>query len=744
MLLALAVAGGAEAKIMLVRVSARNYQELHEHIRFKGTSIDVAGVVHGQAYDLMLDESDLAKVQGSGLATEVITPDLEAWKRQVALEGQYNSYEELTGIMRGLAAGYPGICVLESIGPSYEGRWIYGVKISDNPTVEEDETELLLFGQLHANEWAAGQVCRHLMDTLIGNYATDPAFQNYINTHQTWVFPVINADAFTYDYPQQSNLRKNCQPWGGGGGTDLNRNFDGSCTGNRFGEWGALVPNSASTHYPVSIYFVGPLGGGATEASAMDSFFRDHMFVASISFHTYGEVLMWPFGSGQPVPDSSYYAVLAARIAAEISRLDTGHYGLEPGSINPRNGASEDWMYGWARSIGGYPHLSFLIELGTTMYQPAEDLEVVQTEAFHGAWVLMARSDSITADLEGMVPRPILAPMDSSVSGQFSVHWAPIRPEQNHPDRWALEELSSLTVVTDDIEGGAGAWILDGFTVSGDQQHSGNSSLYSGSGDYACNYAMTREPYPVQPGDSLTFWIWYEMELDYDVGVVEVSLEGREWVQLDARWTGSSGGWVRRAYPLEHWAGRSVHFRFRVVSDVSQNLVGMYVDDVWPVPAFGAQRMVDSTTTDTVCAVEQTTPGRYWYRVRGHNLAWGWGDYGPLEDITVIVGGVAQTPAPLGITEFLNVVPSLFKDRVQVSYGLARPGRVAIEVLDASGRVRRVLARVVHQPGVYRLEWDGRDDGGRRSAPGVYFVREHSAFSSQHTAANIRKVLVAQ
>ena len=198
---------------------------------------------------------------------------------------------------------------------------------------------------------------------------------------------------------------------------------------------------------------------------------------------------------------------------------------------------------------------------------------------------------------------------------------------------------------------------------------------------------------------------------------------------------------MRKAYALDPWAGKSVYIRFRTMSDYSTNLTGMYIDDVWPVPAFAARRMVDSTITDTTCAVVQQSRGRYWYRVRGHNQAWGWGDFGPLEDITVTVGGIAQTPTGPGITEFLNVAPSPFTDRVQVSYALARPGLVKLDVLDASGCVLRPLARAEQQPGVYHLVWDGRDAGGRRLAPGVYFVR---AVGREPAAVSCQKVIITR
>jgi hypothetical protein len=158
------------------------------------------------------------------------------------------------------------------------------------------------------------------------------------------------------------------------------------------------------------------------------------------------------------------------------------------------------------------------------------------------------------------------------------------------------------------------------------------------------------------------------------------------------------------------------------MSDDVGNEAGMYVDDIWPVPSFAARRMVDTAIADTSHVMEQSVNGRYWYRVRGHNAAWGWSDYGPLEDILVGPPGIEQAQPGPGTTEFLTVAPSPFTNRVQVSYGLARTGVVTIAVFDAAGRHVRTLADKQRQPGVYCETWDGRDDRGRKLASGVYFV----------------------
>lgn len=69
--------------------------------------------------------------------------------------------------------------------------------------------------------------------------------------------------------------------------------------------------------------------------------------------------------------------------------------------------------------------------------------------------------------------------------------------------------------------------------------------------------------------------------------------------------------------------------------------------------------------------------------------------------------------------------PSRGETRFQVS--LPRDGRLDADVIDPQGRVVRSLARGTHGAGQHTLLWDGRDDAGRVSAPGLYFVRVRAA-----------------
>lgn len=56
-------------------------------------------------------------------------------------------------------------------------------------------------------------------------------------------------------------------------------------------------------------------------------------------------------------------------------------------------------------------------------------------------------------------------------------------------------------------------------------------------------------------------------------------------------------------------------------------------------------------------------------------------------------------------------------------FALPRAGHTTVAVVDAAGRQVRELADGAFTAGTHELKWDGRDDGGNVTAPGVYFVR---------------------
>ena len=62
----------------------------------------------------------------------------------------YHTFEETTEYLENVASSRPDIAVLYSLGKTYEGRDVWALKISDNPSqYEADEAEILYIGIHH-------------------------------------------------------------------------------------------------------------------------------------------------------------------------------------------------------------------------------------------------------------------------------------------------------------------------------------------------------------------------------------------------------------------------------------------------------------------------------------------------------------------------------------------------------------------------------------------------------------------
>ena len=58
-----------------------------------------------------------------------------------------------------------------------------------------------------------------------------------------------------------------------------------------------------------------------------------------------------------------------------------------------------------------------------------------------------------------------------------------------------------------------------------------------------------------------------------------------------------------------------------------------------------------------------------------------------------------------------------------IAFNLSGSGPVKLQVFDARGRLVRTLVDESRPAGPHRVSWDGKDNGGRSAAAGVYMYR---------------------
>jgi len=73
-------------------------------------------------------------------------------------------------------------------------------------------------------------------------------------------------------------------------------------------------------------------------------------------------------------------------------------------------------------------------------------------------------------------------------------------------------------------------------------------------------------------------------------------------------------------------------------------------------------------------------------------------------------------------TELMGARPNPVRGPAVLEYSLATSSRVELEIFGVDGRRVRTVVKGDREPGIYREAWDGRDEGGRVVAPGVYYV----------------------
>jgi hypothetical protein len=84
-----------------------------------------------------------------------------------------------------------------------------------------------------------------------------------------------------------------------------------------------------------------------------------------------------------------------------------------------------------------------------------------------------------------------------------------------------------------------------------------------------------------------------------------------------------------------------------------------------------------------------------------------------------------------------RAAPNPSRAGTTLHFSLARAERVAVDVLDVSGRKVRVLGPRAFDAGAHTIGWDGRDDAGRDAGPGLFFMRIAGA-GWQDTARVVR------
>lgn len=345
------------------------------------TSYDIASM--GKNYvDVVIDKDKLSRARG------VFSENYEILSVNKNLSG-YHSYSEVTAELLTLANSYPATVKLYDIGDSWEkvmtdsyndsytAKDIWALKISDNVDFDEDEFNILVMAEHHARELETTEIAMNEIKYLINDYNNGDTFiQNIVNNYQLWFVPMVNPDGKEIVYTEYDTMwRKNNRDNNGNhsyaedtDGVDPNRNYDW-----HWGESGVDF-NFSSDVYP---------GTGAFseyETIAIKDFFGLLRPIGSISYHSYGEMILYPYGYGSDnAPDRYRLYEISYNISRKIPKNSSGYYDpMKSSTLYPASGDSDDYLYG---KLGTF---SFTIEVGTEFHPPFSEIAGLSQKNYDG------------------------------------------------------------------------------------------------------------------------------------------------------------------------------------------------------------------------------------------------------------------------------------------------------------------------------------------------------------------------
>ncbi|MFI9826513.1 M14 family metallopeptidase [Streptomyces sp. NPDC051913] len=333
--------------------------EIHQHttpvtrtaIQETGVTVDEADeetvVVSGRADQIKKLRRLGYEVQPLGTAPDRLAEDEMRLYDFPSADSRYHNYAEMTSAINSAVSAHPDIVSQRVIGTSYQGRNIVALKISDNVATDESEPEVLFTHHQHAREHLTVEMALYLLDQLTSGYGTDSRVTNLVNNREIWIVPDLNPDGGEYDVATGSyrSWRKNRQPNSGSSyvGTDLNRNWNY--------RWGCCGGSSGSTS---SETYRGSAAESAPEVKVVANFVRSRVvggvqqIKAGIDFHTYSELVLWPFGyttadtaTGMTTDDRNAFATVGQKMAAS-----NGYTPEQSSDLYITDGSIDDWLWG--------------------------------------------------------------------------------------------------------------------------------------------------------------------------------------------------------------------------------------------------------------------------------------------------------------------------------------------------------------------------------------------------------------
>jgi carboxypeptidase T len=747
-------------KHSLVKVFANGEQDMKRIMR-EGLFFDHTDHMDGGYFESWISADELEMLRKSGVSHEIVIDDFEAYYNSLpqmtdaeislALEksatdfnvshniygtmGGYLTFDQVINKLDSMRIEYPGLISAKfSIGNSVENKPQWTVRVSNSPNAPTGRPEVWFHSLIHAREPESMMQNIYFMYWLFENYNTDPIATYILENRELYFTPVINPDGYEYNRSTNPNgggmWRKNRKLNSGTTyGVDLNRNFG------TYEFWNST--NNGSSTSPSSDTYRGVAPFSEIETANMMNFVNSRNFKGILSYHTYGNYLIRPWGYvDAPTPDEPVFQEFSQEMLIDnhftMGRSNqTVAYGVR--------GVTDDWYYndsGHASAIaftpevgsssdGFWPTQSRILPLAQSTvrqnihfalaagpyvapnsinlskenYVPGEQGTIkmkfrnkglmnasnvrieltagqqlsLQTNLFSYPNIASLTGDSITVNFT----LATVIPNNSAVKVNLKIKQD--NDKVVHTQDFYVPVGTGNVLVLDSAENGMGRWTIStGWNVTTSQSYSPNNSFAdSPTGNYSnsTNRTMTLTAAQNVTAAPVVFLsYWYKHNIDaFDNAYVDISSDNGTSWRSKKFFSGANNTWTRDVLDLSELANASSTMKLRF-SLVSNGTI----------PADGIYldniRLVNYTLAPT-----------------GIN---------PLQ---------SELPADYYLSQNY---PNPFNPSTSISFQLPDAGNVSLKLFDVLGKEVMTLVNEYRAPGSYEVRLDASNLAG-----GMYFYK---------------------
>lgn len=366
---------------------------------------DIASYRPGEYLDIVVTDAEKEQLLNTGLQLE-ITQTEERLKNNLQAQALtidgYRTYDDIVFELQQIAEDYPEITRLYDLADSwgkiytddgndyYEDFYfdIWGLKLTAEPDSLRDRPAVYYVGAHHAREPLSAEVPMDFLRLLLDGYGEDQQITYLVDNTEIWFLPLVNPDGHKVvldrtDVWWRKNIRDNNRNGRFDTDNHRGRGDDGVDPNRNYGHEWQFNPDMNS------VVYTGPAPGSEPEIAAFKKLLAEKNFLAGISYHTYSELVLFPYGYASNViaPDNDALKDLAVTMAEATPTLDRqDHYvPMQAYELYPARGTTDDYAY------GQHGVFAYTFELATEFIPPPEEVKQISEDNMEAAMILLER-----------------------------------------------------------------------------------------------------------------------------------------------------------------------------------------------------------------------------------------------------------------------------------------------------------------------------------------------------------------